>query len=277
MPRFDYSDLATVANELIAEFGQNASLIKTGGAAEGTDPWDPKASTTSTAVILVELKHSIIRRGRTMVKEGERLFLVSVAGLEPKIDDRIDFNLGSHYVMDSQPLNPGGTDLLYEIVAKWVENTSISADTRFDYGSLVTVANELIDEFGQDATLQRPSDAAGGADPWNPKADAPTSSAIVLVETGHSIAHRARTLIKTGDRSFMVSVEGLAPTIEDKILLDGDIHFLLDSRPLDPGGTSVVYNVLTRFAKGVATEDRTTPDALTRTTPNGLTRTVQAA
>lgn len=114
--------------------------------------------------------------------------------------------------------------------------------TRFDYSNLESTAKRLIDRFGRDAVLIKKGTPADGATLYDaPPAD--TESDIILCETRFSLMNRDGTLIKNGDKRWLISTEGLAPELEDKVQLDGTKYELINVDPLNPGGTVLLYEV----------------------------------
>lgn len=114
---------------------------------------------------------------------------------------------------------------------------------RYNYSSLLKTANRLIDRFGRDATLIKPGEP--GDDPWS-AASEPSESDIILVEIGYSMTNRDASLIEAGDKMTLVSSQGLAPELPDKIRLDGEDYQVIDAQPLNPGGTKLLTEVQIR-------------------------------
>lgn len=106
-----------------------------------------------------------------------------------------------------------------------------------NYARLNATAQRLIDENGKGATLYR--DTQTGPD-HNPTVTT-TTYAVRMVETGYSITNRNETLINAGDKVGMISSAGEAPQMSDKIEIDGTKYSFADLKPLNPGGTVLLY------------------------------------
>ena len=113
----------------------------------------------------------------------------------------------------------------------------------FDYASVRALADELIEEFGQAATLTRPTD--GGGDPWNPTLGATGTYEVSIVPLDASFFDRPGSLIEAGRDTVLVSAEGLAvvPSRSDRLTYRGGSHEITDVRPLDPGGVAVLFEL----------------------------------
>lgn len=114
----------------------------------------------------------------------------------------------------------------------------------FDYSSLKSTAERLIENFGKSATLIQPAEPDSDADPWDPVGD--SKSTITLVETGYSLTNRNETLVQSGDKIWLVSTAGEDVELEDKIKLDSREYSLVDVQPLNPGGTTLLFEVHAR-------------------------------
>ncbi|NBB81466.1 MAG: hypothetical protein GVY36_18835 [Verrucomicrobia bacterium] len=114
-----------------------------------------------------------------------------------------------------------------------------------NYASLEKVAQRLIRENGKDATLVK-SEADSSSGPWDPSSPTETESTIKVVETGYSIVRRAETTVQAGDKIFIVSTSGESPEIQDSIKLGGVSYVCVEVEPVNPGGTTVYFDVLCR-------------------------------
>jgi len=112
---FDYSSLKSTADRLIARFGKTATLVRL--EQSGTD-FDPTTVEIEFDVTLVELEFSKMVRDGTLVQQGDKRLLVSTAGETPTQADRIRLDDIDYEIVQSDPLNPGGTVLMFEIQAR---------------------------------------------------------------------------------------------------------------------------------------------------------------
>lgn len=120
------------------------------------------------------------------------------------------------------------------------------------YERLQATAERLIEQFGKPAKIVRKTDAAN-PDPWNPGSnsfnpDAGPSEVFdcILVETGYSISDRLQSEIQTGDKMGIISTLIDTVPTEDDVLRDGEDYQIVEINPLNPGGTTLLYEYLAR-------------------------------
>lgn len=71
--------------------------------------------------------------------------------------------------------------------------------------------------------------------------------ACVLVETSYSMTNRDATLIQSGDKLGIISTAmAIAPTLQDKIRIDGSDYSFVDLQPLNPGGLNLLFEFVAR-------------------------------
>src|SRR4051812_28822870 len=113
---FDYSDIADVADELLAEFGATCSLgVVTVGA---YDTATGGATSTSTATPITAAIFDFPQKyiDGTMILVGDKRVLISPSGLSaaPKAPDTLTDSLGAvHRVINCKAIAPAGTAVLY--------------------------------------------------------------------------------------------------------------------------------------------------------------------
>lgn len=115
----DYDELEAMAQEMIAEFGFSADLVRAGtptGPAHNPQPGAP----TRHDCKMVEIEYSLTNRDATLVLQGDKLGLISTEGLSivPTKDDALDIGGDVYRFVDLQPLRPGGQVLLFEFHAR---------------------------------------------------------------------------------------------------------------------------------------------------------------
>lgn len=107
---FDYSDLATTATELLGEFGQVATLVRTVSAG---------ASETETGVALQQQLNEGDRRNLAgaagVAPLDARKYLVG-PGITPQRGDRLTVGSDSVIVERADPLAPGATTLMWTVL-----------------------------------------------------------------------------------------------------------------------------------------------------------------
>lgn len=113
---FDYLAARKDAEELLAEFGQTATLRKAG------TPSGPEYDPTPGApddheVIVVDLYLSSLDRLGTMVKQTTRTLYVSTQGLGVAPEKSDQFIIGGKIseIEEVRPLSPAGTVVLWEV------------------------------------------------------------------------------------------------------------------------------------------------------------------
>lgn len=116
--------------------------------------------------------------------------------------------------------------------------------SRKDYSGLKATASRLIDRFGQDATLSK--QGADTGQPWDPEPGASVTSAIVLCDIGYSLVNRNETIIQKGDRRVLISAAGSEPVVGDEVIVESQTYGVIESMPLTPGGTVLLYEVMLR-------------------------------
>lgn len=115
----DYARIRTqTAERLIRENGKVAYVVVPG--APFGDPWNPQpGEPTEEAVYFVETGYKIDDRNQTLIQQGDKLGIVSTeTGVVPEKDRAIKIDGTTYQMIDVQPLNPGGTVMLYEIHAR---------------------------------------------------------------------------------------------------------------------------------------------------------------
>lgn len=112
------------------------------------------------------------------------------------------------------------------------------------YDELALIADDLITEFGQSITIQRPSSSG---DAWNPNVTYTDYTADCVLRPVK--AYEANNeLIQLGDVMATVQVGGVAitPKTSDKAVVDGVTYQIVQVWDIAPAGTSVVYKLQLR-------------------------------
>lgn len=119
MATFDYSRMVRTANRLIARFGQSAAIRRT--TVDMSDPLEPgDPVTTDHACTAVVTDYTMQERAGTLIKATDRKIIVSTAGvtITPKISDKLVVGDEVYSLVTIDPLNPGGTLLLWQMQAR---------------------------------------------------------------------------------------------------------------------------------------------------------------
>lgn len=115
----------------------------------------------------------------------------------------------------------------------------------FDYSDAKADADALIAEFGQSATLRRPTNSG---DAWNPTEGEPEDHAVTIVVTDYRLADVDGSRVLATDRKALLAKGDLAiePSTSDQLLIGGVSHSIIDVKPLSPGGTVVLWELQVR-------------------------------
>jgi hypothetical protein len=114
-----YDRMEATAQRLIGNYGQNADIVREG--APTGPPHDPQpGAPTRHPCRMVETEYSLTNRDTTLVLQGDKLGIISTAGLSivPTKDDDLEVDGDVYHMVDLQPLRPGGQTLLYEFHAR---------------------------------------------------------------------------------------------------------------------------------------------------------------
>lgn len=115
---FDYDNIAAVADELLAEFGQSCSL---GSVTDGAyDPATGEAAPATTPYPITAAIFAYPQRfvDGTLIRTGDKRALVSPVGLtvDPKPGDTLTDAAGAAYqVVDAKPTAPAGATVLWTL------------------------------------------------------------------------------------------------------------------------------------------------------------------
>lgn len=115
----------------------------------------------------------------------------------------------------------------------------------FDYARSRVVADRLISRFGQEATLSRPV-STGPA--HNPVEGTPQIHSVRLVVEEYRQNEIDGTRVLRTDKKVLLAKAALTiePTTTDQLLIGGKAHAIIDVRPLNPGGSVVLYEIQAR-------------------------------
>lgn len=120
MPRFDYSELATLAIDLIEEFGDDLTLTKP-GTKTGPD-YDPTVGApTSSPIVALEVDWTQMYRDQTKVQANDKFWMVSTAGATPELPDTITYpvtNGKTYQIENIVPFKPGPTVMFNVVQAR---------------------------------------------------------------------------------------------------------------------------------------------------------------
>lgn len=109
----------------------------------------------------------------------------------------------------------------------------------FDYIDARATATELITDFGQAATLEKPGTATGPA--YDPTLGAPVTYAVTVVDLNITKRSYSENTITETKRTLYIAAGGAVPAKGDRVQVGGVWHSILEARPLAPGGIDVMY------------------------------------
>ena len=113
----------------------------------------------------------------------------------------------------------------------------------FDYATLQGDATDLITEFGQTAAIRR---VTNGGDAWNPT-QTTADTACTVVVTDYANSEKDGTRIQVTDRRILMAVGSITPTPADRFVLSSTVHDIIAVKPLNPGGTTLLFELQVRF------------------------------
>lgn len=114
-----------------------------------------------------------------------------------------------------------------------------------NYARMKASADRLITKFGQAATLLRPT-STGTA--FNPTPGAPGEYPITVVVEVFSFREIDGTRIKRDDLKVLLAKDALTiePATSDRLLIGGVEYAIMDVRPENPGGTTLMWTIQAR-------------------------------
>lgn len=112
----DYDRIQNRVERLIHRIGKPASIVRivTSGPS-----YNPVTEEQAFAITLAETGYSLETRADTLVQTGDRVGVIATDGeVEPELADKIDIDGTRYSFVDLQPVNPGGTMLMYRFQAR---------------------------------------------------------------------------------------------------------------------------------------------------------------
>jgi hypothetical protein len=118
----------------------------------------------------------------------------------------------------------------------------------YDYATLGTKAQALIDKFGRSVTLTKRTTSAidGVAGTITSTEAASTAKAVFFDYSGRETgkAFAADVVITTGDKKCIIA--GVTPSLDCKVTVGADIYRVLNIKELNPGGTNLYFELMLR-------------------------------
>jgi hypothetical protein len=125
------------------------------------------------------------------------------------------------------------------------------------YSKLATTALRLLTKYGAEVTLRQSSVGSGDYDPptgaVTREADVDTTrKALLLDQPGSQISQRfgnnnqANSLVQQGEKWLYIDANGVAPALQDKIIISHVKYTIVDVQEMGPGGIAVLYMIVVR-------------------------------
>lgn len=113
MATFDYTEMRDVAEELIEEFGQAATIVRL----TKTGPeWAPVEGQVAYPVMLVDVEQFAKSADGSLAQESTHHVLISTKDLAIEVSSQDSITIGgkTHAIEDLAAIAPGGLTLLWE-------------------------------------------------------------------------------------------------------------------------------------------------------------------
>lgn len=106
------------------------------------------------------------------------------------------------------------------------------------YTRLAKTARDLIAKYGKNCAIVRETTSGPPHAPVVTQTEYP----VKIVETGYSLTNRNEVLVQAGDKVGIISTDAaVAPRLHDPIRIDGEMYRLIDLKPLNPGGLTLLF------------------------------------
>lgn len=114
----------------------------------------------------------------------------------------------------------------------------------FDYSRPLATANRLIERFGQAGAVRRQTKTGPAHNPIITTADHPATFAVLSFDSRDIDGTR----VLATDKRALLKVGGLAvtPTTDDKLVIGGVAHSIIDVETLSPAGTALLHTLQCR-------------------------------
>lgn len=114
---FDYARSKATADRLIARFGQAAMVTRATASGPAYNP--TPATPGNHGCVFAEIEREIVEVEGSRVKQTKIKGLLAVGSLpiEPATSDKLVLTEGAFSLTEVNPLQPGGTKVLYEVEA----------------------------------------------------------------------------------------------------------------------------------------------------------------
>lgn len=125
------------------------------------------------------------------------------------------------------------------------------------YDKLASTALRLLTKYGRSVTLRQLAVGEGGYDSATGEVTMPdsvdtTRNALVLDQPGTQISQRfgnnnqLNSLVQQGEKWLYMDANGVAPALQDKVIIDEVEYTIQDVQETGPGGIPVLYMLMIR-------------------------------
>lgn len=115
--RKDYGPIVRTARRLIRRFGKPVHIVKGQPPSAG---WNPSSAGPADyiKVMFVEVGYSLTNRSGELVQAGDRIGIVEATQYDIQPNDILNVGGQMHTIIDVQPISPGPTKVITEIIAR---------------------------------------------------------------------------------------------------------------------------------------------------------------
>lgn len=116
MAAFDYSRSLATANRLLERFGQAGTLRRPTSSGTAYNPTAGSPTDQAATFVVIEYSRSEVDGTRILATDKRVLLAKGALTLDPTTSDQIVESGGAVFkIVNVQPLNPGGTVILYDL------------------------------------------------------------------------------------------------------------------------------------------------------------------
>lgn len=113
-----YSDMQSVASELLTEFQQGEVSYEIDGEPSG-DPWNPTPGAVTRYTLQATIQGVGSRyRDSTLIREGDLMVTAAVFGMAPSLSGRVVIDGAAHQIVQVQQIPAAGTPVVWKMVVR---------------------------------------------------------------------------------------------------------------------------------------------------------------
>lgn len=112
------------------------------------------------------------------------------------------------------------------------------------YDRLAATAAALLEKYGQDVTVRNYTTGTyNPATGQNAMTSSDSTRKGALFSFGKGQALGPGGLVQVGDKKLLLEAGSSAPSLEDNIVVGGEVYVVKGIEPADPAGTPVLYTL----------------------------------